>query len=64
MVKARALVGLDVHAAKIVAVALDAEWGELRVFRMKGATVEAAAFCAGLPGPVRACYRSAANATL
>ncbi len=31
MAKARSLVGLDVHAAKIVAAVLDAETGELQV---------------------------------
>ena len=58
MAKARTLVGLDVHAAKIVAVVLDAESGELRTFRMDGDPVEAAAFCAGLPRPVRAAYEA------
>ena len=33
MAKARTLVGLDVHATKIVAAVLDAETGELRTFR-------------------------------
>jgi transposase len=58
MAKARTLVGLDVHAAKIVAAVLDAESGELRTFRMNGETGEAAAFCAGLPRPVRAAYEA------
>ena len=31
MAKARSLVGLDVHAAKIVAAVLDAETGELQL---------------------------------
>jgi hypothetical protein len=35
MAKARTLVGLDVHATKIVAAVLDAGSGELRMFRMK-----------------------------
>jgi transposase len=57
MAKARTLVGLDVHATKIVAAVLDAETGELQCFRM-GADNAAAAFCAGLPGPVRVAYEA------
>ncbi|MGI8505886.1 MAG: IS110 family transposase [Solirubrobacteraceae bacterium] len=58
MAKAKTLVGLDVHAAKIVAAVLDAESGELRTFRMNGDAGEAAAFCAGLPRPVRSAYEA------
>ena len=36
MAKARTLVGLDVHATKIVAAVLDAETGELQSFAMSG----------------------------
>jgi transposase len=61
MAKARTLVGLDVHATKIVAAVLDAESGELRTFRMNGDAGEAAAFCAGLPRPVRAAYEAGPN---
>ena len=53
MVKARTLVGLDVHAAKVVAPVLDARTGEARWFRLPGDPVEAAAFCSGLGRPVR-----------
>ena len=35
MAKARTLVGLDVHATKIVAAVLDAETGELRWFQRR-----------------------------
>jgi transposase len=56
--KARTLVGLDVHAAKIVAAVLDAETGELQWFRVDGDVGEAAGLCAGLPRPVRACYEA------
>jgi transposase len=56
--KARTLVGLDVHAAKIVAAVLDAETGELQWFRLGGDVGEAAGLCAGLPRPVRACYEA------
>ena len=38
MAKARSLVGLDVHAAKIVAAVLDADTGELKSFAMNGET--------------------------
>ncbi len=58
MTKARSLVGLDVHATKIVAAVLDAETGELAHFRMSGDSAGAAGFCAGLPGPVRATYEA------
>jgi transposase len=58
MAKARSLVGLDVHATKIVAAVLDAETGELQFFRIGGDVGEAAGLCAGLPGPVRAVYEA------
>jgi transposase len=58
MAKAKTLVGLDVHATKIVAAVLDAESGELRTFRMNGDAGEAAAFCAGLPRSVRVAYEA------
>ncbi|HTU84636.1 MAG TPA: IS110 family transposase [Solirubrobacteraceae bacterium] len=58
MAKARSLVGLDVHAAKIVAAVLDGETGELQWFRMSGESAGAAGFCARLPGPVRATYEA------
>jgi transposase len=56
--KARTLVGLDVHATKIVAAVLDAETGELQFFVLGGDVVEAAGLCAGLPRPVRAAYEA------
>jgi transposase len=58
MVKARTLVGLDVHAAKIVAAVLDVETGEVRSFRLPGDVPEAAGFCSGLARPVRATYEA------
>ena len=58
MAKARTLVGLDVHATKIVAAVLDAETGELQWFRVSGDIGEAAALCGGLPRPVRAAYEA------
>ncbi len=44
MAKARSLVGLDVHAAKIVAAFLDAETGQLQTFSMSGDTDGTAGF--------------------
>ena len=58
MAKARSLVGLDVHATKIVAAVLDAETGELEHFGMTADVSKAAGFCAGLPGTVRAAYEA------
>jgi transposase len=58
MAKARSLVGLDVHATKIVAAVLDAETGQLQTFAMSGETTKVAGFCAGLPRPVRVAYEA------
>lgn len=58
MAKARTVVGLDVHAMKIVAAVLDVETGELRYFGMTADVEKAAGFCAALPGPVRAAYEA------
>jgi transposase len=58
MAKARSLVGLDVHASKVVAAVLDAETGELQFFGMGMDVDRIAAFCAALPGPVRAAYEA------
>src|SRR3954469_20793964 len=58
MAKARSLVGLDVHATKIVAAVLDADTGELGMFVLNGENAGVAALCAGLPRPVRAAYEA------
>ena len=58
MAKARSLVGLDVHATKIVAAVLDVETGQLQTFAMSGENTKVAAFCAGLPRPVRVAYEA------
>jgi transposase len=58
MAKARTLVGLDVHAAKIVAAVLDGETGQLQTFVMGGESAGAAGFCAGLAGPVAVAYEA------
>src|SRR5947209_12323719 len=58
MAKARSLVGLDVHATKIVAAVLDGETGQLQTFQMSGESEKAAAFCAALGRPVRVAYEA------
>jgi transposase len=58
MAKAKTLVGLDVHATKIIAAVLDAETGELQTFTMSGENAPVAGFCAGLPRPVRVAYEA------
>jgi transposase len=58
MAQVRTWVGLDVHAAKVVAAIADANSGELRVKRMAGETAGVAEFCAGLPAPVRVAYEA------
>jgi len=61
--KARTVVGLDVHAAKIVAAVLDAETAELQCFRMAAELEKTARFCAGLPSPVRVAYEAGPTGT-
>jgi len=58
MAKVRSWAGLDVHAAKVVAVTVDAESGELCVTRLAGTTDEVVAFCVGLPGPTKVAYEA------
>ena len=58
MAKAKTLVGLDVHATKIVAAVLDGETGELQTFALSGDMNAAGGFCAGLPRPVRVAYEA------
>jgi transposase len=58
MVKARTVVGLDVHATKIVAAVLDVETGELQYFGMTADLDKTVGFCAALPGPVRVAYEA------
>ncbi len=58
MAKARTLVGLDVHAAKVVAAILDSETGELRFQRLGGESGAVVDLCRSLPGPVRATYEA------
>jgi transposase len=56
--KARTLVGLDVHASKVVAAMLDEQTGELRFGRLGGDTDRTVAVCAGLEPPVRVAYEA------
>jgi len=56
--KVRTWVGLDVHAAKVVACVVDAESGEMTVRRLPGDTDKVVAFCAGLSGPTRSAYEA------
>lgn len=58
MAQVRTWVGLDVHAAKVVAAIADAESAELRVQRMGGQTEQVTEFCASLPAPVRVAYEA------
>ena len=58
MAQARTWVGLDVHAAKVVAAIADSDSGELAVQRMGGQTEQVAEFCAALPAPVRVAYEA------
>ena len=58
MAKARTLVGLDVHAAKVIAAILDSETGELRFARLGGQSAAVVELCRALPGPVRATYEA------
>src|SRR6478672_9364608 len=58
MTKVRTWVGLDVHAAKVVACAVDAESGEMTMRRLPGETAAVVAFCAGLPGRARVTYEA------
>jgi len=58
MAQAKTWVGLDVHAAKVVAAVVDVGSGELRAQRLPGRTATVAEFCGGRPGPVRASYEA------
>ena len=58
MTQVRSWAGLDVHAAKVLAVTVDGQSGELRSRRLSGRTSEVVEFCAGLPGPTRVAYEA------
>ena len=58
MAQVRSWVGLDVHAAKVVAASADRLSGELAVRRLSGKTADVVEFCVGLPGPTRVAYEA------
>lgn len=58
MAKVRSWAGLDVHAATVVAVTVDAASGELAAHRLPGDTERVVRFCADLPGPTRVAYEA------
>ena len=58
MTKVRTWVGLDVHAAKVVACVVDAQSGEMTVRRLPGDATEVVAFCGRLAGPTRVAYEA------
>ena len=58
MIKVRTWIGLDVHAAKVVACVVDAESGEMTVHRLSGATMGVVGFCAARPAPARVAYEA------
>ena len=58
MTKVRTWVGLDVHAATVVACVVDAESGEMIVQRLSGDTGEVVRFCGALPGSTRVAYEA------
>ena len=58
MLKARTFVGLDVHAAKVVAACLDALSGEVSLHSLRGESEKAVKLCRSLPGPISATYEA------
>jgi transposase len=56
--KVRTWVGLDVHATKVVACAVDAESGEMTVHHLSGETAKIVEFCAALRAPARVAYEA------
>lgn len=58
MAHVRSWAGLDVHAAKVVAVTVDGQTGEMGVRRLPGHAADVVGFLAGLPGPVRVAYEA------
>lgn len=49
---------MDVHAAKVLAVTVDAGTGELRSRTLSGRTGEVVEFCGSLPAPTRVAYEA------
>ena len=64
MAKARTLVGLDLHAAKVVAAILDSETAELRFQRLGGESEPVVKLCSSLEAPVSWIPRDSARVML
>jgi transposase len=58
MAQARTFVGLDVHAARVVAAVVDAQSGELRARRLPGSARRVVEFCGALPAPARVAFEA------
>jgi transposase len=58
MAQGRSWAGLDVHARKVVAVAVDGATGELVARGLGGETRAVVEFCVSLPGPARVAYEA------
>ena len=58
MAQVRSWVGLDVHAASVLAATMDRRSGELAVRRLPGKTSAVVEFCRALPGPTRVAYEA------
>jgi len=58
MTQAKTWVGLDVHAAKVVAAIADAESGELQIKRLRVGRRRSWRLCAALSAPVRVSYEA------
>jgi hypothetical protein len=56
--KVRTWVGLDVHAAKVLACVVDACSGEMTVHRLPGEAAGVVSFCVGLSAPTRVAYEA------
>jgi transposase len=58
MAQVRSWAGLDVHAAKVLAVTVDGVSGEIRSRTLSGRTGEVVEFCGSLPAPTRVAYEA------
>lgn len=58
MAEVRSWVGLDVHAAGVLAVSMDRESGELAVRRLPGRVSDVVEFCRALSGLTRVAYEA------
>src|SRR3954469_5885042 len=58
MAQVRSWVGLDVHAATVLAASVDSASGELVVRKLPGRVDAVVALCRALPGPTRVAYEA------